>query len=56
VTLDGVDEDFNNDLVGWLLRRCPGTDLVRVQDIGLRGATDDTVLVRAASEGRIGSS
>jgi hypothetical protein len=30
-----VDEDFNNDLVRGLLRRCPGTDLVRVQDIGL---------------------
>ena len=48
-----VDEDFNNDLVRGLLRRSPGTDLARVQDVGLRGATDDTVLARAASEGRV---
>jgi predicted nuclease of predicted toxin-antitoxin system len=48
-----TDENFNNDLVRGLLRRRPGTDLVRVQDIGLRGATDDAVLARAASEGRV---
>jgi len=30
-----------------------GTDLVRVRDVGLRGATDEAVLVRAASEGRV---
>jgi Domain of unknown function (DUF5615) len=48
-----VDEDFNNNLVRGLLRRNPGTDLVRVQDLGLRGATDEAVLVRAASEGRV---
>jgi predicted nuclease of predicted toxin-antitoxin system len=48
-----VDEDFNNDLVRGLLRRVPEADLVRVQDLGLRGATDDTVLARAAAEGRV---
>jgi predicted nuclease of predicted toxin-antitoxin system len=48
-----IDEDFNNDLVRGLLRRSHRTDLVRVQDVGLRGATDDTVLAGAASEGRI---
>jgi predicted nuclease of predicted toxin-antitoxin system len=48
-----VDEDFNHDLVRGLLRRSPGTDLVRVQDLGLRGSTDDAVLARAASEGRV---
>jgi hypothetical protein len=48
-----VDEDFNHDLVRGLLRRSPGTDLVRVQDLGLRGSTDDAVLGRAASEGRV---
>jgi hypothetical protein len=48
-----VDEDFNNNLVRGVLRRNPGTDLVRVQDLGLRGATDEEVLVRAASEGRV---
>jgi hypothetical protein len=47
------DEDFNNDLVRGLLRRFPEADLVRVQDLGLRGAPDDTVLARAASEGRV---
>ncbi len=48
-----VDEDFNNDLVRGLLRRSPGVDLLRVQDLDLRGATDDAVLARAASEGRV---
>lgn len=48
-----ADEDFNNDLVRGLLRRVPKTDLVRVQDLGLRGAADDLVLERAASEGRV---
>jgi predicted nuclease of predicted toxin-antitoxin system len=48
-----VDEDFNNDVVRGLLRRVSEADLVRVQDLGLRGATDDTVLARAASEGRV---
>jgi predicted nuclease of predicted toxin-antitoxin system len=48
-----VDEDFNNDLVRGLLRRSPAADLLRVQDLDLRGATDDLVLARAASEGRV---
>jgi hypothetical protein len=48
-----VEEDFNNDLVRGLLRRSALTDRMRVQDLGLRGATDDTVLARAASEGRV---
>jgi hypothetical protein len=48
-----ADEDFNNDLVRGLLRRVPAADLVRVQDLGLRGATDDAVLSRAAADGRV---
>jgi hypothetical protein len=48
-----ADEDFNNDLVRGLLRRCPAANVVRVQDVHLRGATDDVVLAWAASEGRI---
>ena len=48
-----ADEDFNNDLVRGLLRRCSGADVVRVQDVRLRGATDDVVLAWAAAEGRI---
>jgi hypothetical protein len=48
-----IDENFNHDLVRGLLRRSTGADLVRVQDLGLRGASDDVVLDRAASEGRV---
>ena len=47
-----VDEDFNNDIVRGLLRRVVDLDLVRVQDIGMRGADDNAVLALAASEGR----
>jgi len=48
-----VDENFNNDIVRGLLRRVPGVDLVRVQDVGLSGADDRTVLEWAAREGRV---
>ena len=48
-----VDEDFNNDIVRGLLRRVVDLDLVRVQDIGMRGADDDAVLALAANEGRV---
>ena len=48
-----VDEDFNNDIVRGLLRRIVDLDLVRVQDVGMRGADDDTVLALAANEGRL---
>lgn len=39
-----ADENFNNDIV---------RGLVRVQDVGLSGAGDSTVLEWAAQEGRI---
>ena len=48
-----ADENFNNDIVRGLLRRNPGLDLVRIQDVGLSGADDPTVLDWAAREGRI---
>ena len=48
-----ADEDFNNDILRGLLRRVAGADVVRVQDIGLRGASDDTVLASAAQAGRV---
>jgi Domain of unknown function (DUF5615) len=48
-----ADEDFNNDILRGLLRRLVHLDVVRVQDIGLRGADDDTVLARAVVEGRV---
>lgn len=47
------DENFNNDVVRGLLRRKPNLDIVRVQDVGLSGATDPDVLEWAAQEGRI---
>lgn len=48
-----ADENFNNDIVRGLLRRQPNLDLVRVQDVGLAGADDPTILAWAAQENRI---
>lgn len=48
-----VDENFNNDIVRGLLRRKPELDIVRIQDIGLSGADDSTVLEWAARENRV---
>ena len=48
-----ADENFNGDIVRGLLRRNSHLDLVRVQDEGLQGADDPTVLEWAAGEGRV---
>ncbi len=48
-----ADENFNNDIIRGLLRRKPDTDIVRVQDVGLSGADDPTVLKWAARHNRI---
>jgi Domain of unknown function (DUF5615) len=48
-----IDENFNNDIVRGLLRRRPDLDMVRIQDAGLRGADDPTVLDWAANENRV---
>ena len=48
-----ADENFNNDIVRGLRRRLPLLDLIRVQDAGLSGADDPTVLAWAAREGRV---
>ena len=48
-----ADENFNNDIVRGQLRRKPDVDIVRVQDAGLSGADDPTVLEWAAREGRV---
>jgi hypothetical protein len=48
-----ADENFNNDIVRGLLRRKPELDVVRVQDAGLSGAEDPTILEWAAQEGRV---
>jgi hypothetical protein len=48
-----ADENFNNNIIRGLLRRQPELDIVRVQDVGLRGADDPNVLEWAAQEGRV---
>lgn len=48
-----VDEDFDNDILRGLLRRSSKIDIVRVQDVGLSGQDDQSVLSWAASENRI---
>jgi len=48
-----ADENFNNDILRGLLRRKPDLDIVRVQDVGLSGADDPTILEWAAQEGRV---
>jgi hypothetical protein len=48
-----ADENFNMHIVNGILRRLPDVDIVRVQDAGLTGSDDPTVLNWAASEGRV---
>jgi len=48
-----ADENFNGDILRGLLRRNPTLDIVRVQDVGLSGADDPSVLQWAADQGRI---
>ncbi len=48
-----ADENLNGDIARGLLRSEPRFDIVRIQDVGLRGADDPTVLAWAAQEGRI---
>ncbi len=48
-----ADENFDNTLVRGLLRRRPSIDIVRVQDVGLSGENDPTILAWAAQENRI---
>ena len=48
-----AEENFNNKIVRGLLHRKPDLDIVRIQDIGLSGADDQTVLEWAAQEERV---
>ena len=48
-----ADENFNNQIVRGVLRQNQDIDIVRVQDIGLKGKDDPDVLFWAAQEGRI---
>ena len=47
------DENFSGDIVRRLLLRHPALDLCCVQDIGLEGADDPTILAWAAANDRI---
>lgn len=46
-----ADENFNNDILRGVLRRNASTDIVHIQDVGLSGADDPTVLEWAAQTG-----
>ena len=48
-----IDENFNHDIVRGLIRRRPNLDITRVQDAGLAGADDPTVLEWSARENRV---
>ena len=47
------DENFNNNIVRGILRQKREVDIVRVQDVGLSGADDRTVLAWAAEQDRV---
>ena len=48
-----VDENFDNTVVRGIFRRNSEIDIVRVQDVGLSGKDDPTILEWAAQEQRI---
>ena len=48
-----ADENFDNRILLGLLRRNSALDIVRVQDAGVAGADDPTVLGWAAREGLV---
>ncbi len=48
-----ADENFNNNIVRGVFRRDCEVDIVRVQDVGLTGTDDPTVLEWAARNQRV---
>jgi hypothetical protein len=48
-----ADENLNKDIVRGLRRRKPDLDIVRVQDAGLSGTDDPSLLAWAAAQGRV---
>lgn len=48
-----ADENFDNAITRGLLRRRLDLDIVRVQDVGLSGADDPSILEWAAQEKRV---
>jgi hypothetical protein len=47
------DENFHGDIVRGLRRRFPDIDFVRVQDVGLSGIDDPSLLTWCSEESRI---
>lgn len=48
-----ADENLDGNIVRGVLRRVKGLNLARVQDLGLSGLDDPTLLQWAAEQGRI---
>jgi len=48
-----ADENLNNNIVRGLLRQKADVDIVRIQDVGLSGIDDPTLLQWAAQQGRV---
>lgn len=48
-----TDENLDGNIVRGLLRRVAGLDIVRVQEVGLSGVDDPTILAWAAEQGRV---
>lgn len=48
-----ADENFNGEIVRGLALRHAELDIVRVQDVGLMGASDSDILAWAADDNRI---
>ncbi len=48
-----TDENLDGNIVRGLLRRVAGLDMVRVQEMGLSGVDDPTILAWAAEQGRV---
>ena len=48
-----ADEGFNRNILRGVLSHDPAIAIVRVQDVGMSGATDPDILQWAAQEGRI---
>ncbi len=48
-----ADENLNANIIRGVLLQRPEADFVRVQDVGLGGVDDPTILEWAAKEGRV---
>jgi predicted nuclease of predicted toxin-antitoxin system len=48
-----ADEGFNRDIIRGVLSRTPNLSIIRVQEVGLSGASDPAILEWAAQAGRI---